>query len=142
MAVNEVVTTAVGNVATDVTVRTTPTGKNVARFGLVCTERRFDKETSLWMDGDRLFFSVSCWGWAANVQRSLSKGDPVVVTGRLATREYVTATGEKRVSLDLTARAVGPDLTSCVATVTRPARDPVVEQPLPMEVPMEVTAAA
>lgn len=148
MAVNEVVTTAIGRVASDITVRTTPQGRSVASFRLITQERRYDKETNLWLDGDRMFFSVSCWGWtAANVHRSLTKGDPVVVSGRLSIREYESASGEQRVSLDLNARAVGPDLSACSAVVTRPARDqsatdepvgdqqdPAVAQPLPLPV--------
>jgi single-strand DNA-binding protein len=136
MAYNEVTTTAIGRVATDVSVRTTAQGKNFANFGMVTTERRFDRESNLWLDGDSLFFSVTCWGWTAtNVQRSLSKGDPVMVTGRLNTREYESSTGEKRTSLDLTARAIGPDLSACTAVITKPSRDNAIEAPLPLSVP-------
>jgi single-strand DNA-binding protein len=136
MAYNEVTTTAIGRVATDINVRTTAQGKNVANFRLVTQERRFDKDTNLWLDGERMFFTVSCWGWmATNVQRSLSKGDPVVVSGRLTLREYKADSGEERVSLDLTARAIGPDLSACTATITRPARDTATEEPLPLPMP-------
>ena len=136
MAYNEITTTVVGRVASEVTVRTTAQGKSWARFALISHERRFDSESNVWVDGDRLYVSVSCWGWmAANVQRSLTKGDPVVVMGRLGTHEYDSSTGEKRTSIDLTARAVGPDLSSCTATVTHPARDQVADEPLPLAVP-------
>jgi single-strand DNA-binding protein len=136
MAVNEVTTTIVGRIASDITVRTSPQGKNWARFTVISQERRFDSENNVWVEGDRLFVSVSCWGWTAvNVQRSLSKGDPVVVMGRVGTHEYESASGEKRVSLDLAARAVGPDLSGCWAVVTRPSREPVAEQPLPLSTP-------
>lgn len=139
MAYNEVVTTAIGHIATDITVRTTTQGRNVATFRLVTQERRYDRETGLWSDGERVFFSVSCWGWmATNVQRSLAKGDLVVVTGRIKIREYVTDSGDKRESLDLTARAIGPDLSVCSAVVTRQSKDHAVEEPLPL--PMSTAA--
>ena len=136
MAYNEVVTTAIGRIITDIAVRTTTQGRNVATFRLATQERRFDRETGIWSDGDQVFFSVSCWGWmATNVQRSLAKGDLVVVTGRIKVREYVTDSGEKRESLDLTARAIGPDLATCTAVVTRQSRDQTVEESLPLPVP-------
>jgi single-stranded DNA-binding protein len=49
---------------------------------------------------------------------SLVKGDPVVVTGRLYTREYEHE-GQRRSSVTLDAQTVAADLAHCTATVTR-----------------------
>ena len=115
--------TVVGNVATPPVLRATPGGHLVASFRVACTSRRFDKDEGRWRDGDTVFTSVSCWReLGENVAQSLSVGDGVVVQGTLSQREYVTATGETRSSLEVTATAVGPDLSRGVAKLARSLR--------------------
>jgi single-stranded DNA-binding protein len=47
-----------------------------------CSERRRDKESGEWVDGRHLSVSVTRWRTLAeSVLASLSKGDPVIVTG-------------------------------------------------------------
>lgn len=119
---NETVTTVVGNVITDVKQRRITDGTRVASFRVASNERRFDKETQSWVNGDSLYVSVTCWRkLALGVTASLTKGDPVMVTGRLFTRGYEIE-GQKRSVTELEAFAVGPDLSRCVADVTRASR--------------------
>jgi single-strand DNA-binding protein len=119
---NETVTTIVGNVISDVRIRRTGEGVKVASFRIASNERRYDKAAEQWVDGDRLYVTVTCWRrLAANVLGSLVKGDPVVVTGRLYTRGYEVE-GQKRSVTELEAWAVGPDLSRCSAEVTRARR--------------------
>ena len=71
------------------------------------------------MDGDRLYVSVTCWRrLAENTIASLVKGDPVVVTGRLYTRNYEQE-GNKRSVVQMDAHAVAADLSHCTAAITR-----------------------
>ncbi|WP_433802326.1 single-stranded DNA-binding protein [Actinomycetospora sp. CA-084318] len=106
---NETWVTVTGNVATDVTWRRTATG-SVANFFLMSNERRFDGQTRAWRDGDRLGIRVTCWrGLAENVRMSVTKGDPVVVHGRLYTSEYEQE-GARRTSTQIDAKSVGLDL--------------------------------
>lgn len=117
-------TTIVGNVASNLTRRTVgQSGDEVLRFTVASTTRLFDKGTGTWRDGNTLFVRVSCWNRAVHrVIASLTKGDPVIVHGDLHTNEYTDGDGNPRTSLELRARAVGPDVTRCIAEIDRRAR--------------------
>lgn len=120
---NETMVTVIGNVITDVKRRRTGDGEGPVGFRVATNERRFDKTTQQWVDGDRLYLSVTCWRRLADgVLLSLSKGDPVIVQGRLYTRHY-ELDGQKRSVTELDAWAVGPDLARCSAVPKRPRRE-------------------
>ena len=129
MVMNETEVTVVGNVISDVKSRRTGEGVRVVNFRVASNERRFDKGTGEWVDGDRFFVSVTCWRKLANgVAASLSKGDPVVVTGRLYTRGYEVE-GQRRSVTEIEANAVGPDLSRCSAELTRVRRAATEDAP-------------
>lgn len=127
---NEVTLTVVGNVASDVEVRMTGNGEAVASFRLATSVRRFDRTSGEWVDADTNFFTVSCWkSLGRNVAQTLTKGMPVVVHGRLRSREVERPCGDRlhrQRYQDIDAYAVGPDLTRGVAVFTRTKRDAVV----------------
>ena len=109
----------VGRVITDITQRTLPNGDKMCSFRMVARERRFNRDSQEWVDGDRLFVSVKCWRkLAENVPASLFKGDDVVVYDRLYLNEY-EVNGETRSAVELDARTVGPDLSRCTAILQR-----------------------
>ena len=113
--------TVVGKVISEITQRTTQNGDRMCSFRIVAQERRFNKETQEWGNGDSLFVEVKCWRkLAENVTASLFKGDHVVVHGRLFLNRY-EVNGEPRSMIQLDARAVGPDLSRCPAMLQRPA---------------------
>jgi single-strand DNA-binding protein len=115
--VNETWVTVVGNVASDVSWRRTQNGTEVANFRLMSTERRFDAESGSWEDGLRLAVRVNCWRrLGENVRACVTKGDPVVVRGRLNTREF-EVDGVRRSSTEIEARTVGLDLARVCAKV-------------------------
>jgi len=128
---NDITMTVVGNVVRDVELRFTTAGDPVASFRVATSTRRFDRATEKWVDGDTHYFSVTCWrGMAHNVVQSVVKGMPVVVTGRLRSREVPRPCGEQGHIVryhDIEAVAVGPDLARGIATFTRVKRDAVVE---------------
>jgi single-strand DNA-binding protein len=127
--VNETMTTIVGNVITGITQRKIGDGTRVASFRMASNERRFDKETQQWVNGDSLYVTVTCWRkLALGVNASLVKGDPVIVTGRLFTRGYEVE-GQKRSVTELEAMAVGPDLSRCLADVSRARRQASEDAP-------------
>jgi single-strand DNA-binding protein len=102
--------TIVGNVVDAPDRRTLESGTTVATFRVASTARRFDKASGRWVDGDSLYLRVTCWRQLAdNVTRSLLKGDPVMITGRLFTRSY-EVNGQRRSSFELEASSVGHDL--------------------------------
>jgi single-strand DNA-binding protein len=91
--------------------RTTKTDTVVAHFKVASTSRRVDKETGRWIDGDTLRVRVTCWRrLAENVGASITVGDPVVVVGRLYTRDWTDSDNNPRVSYEMEAVAVGHDL--------------------------------
>jgi single-strand DNA-binding protein len=120
---NETYATVVGNVSSAVSRRQTADGTPVANFRMISNERRRDRVSGEWVDGDRLYVEVTCWRRLAdNVDASIVLGDPVVVTGRIHTREYEVASGERRSVMALEAHAVGAELSRCRATILRPQR--------------------
>lgn len=115
----ETLVTVTGNVISDLRSRRTGDGARLVSFRLASNERKFDRDTDSWVDGDRFFATVTCWRrLAEGVAGSLAKGDPVVVTGRLFTRNYEVE-GQRRSSTELDAYAVGPDLGRCTADIRR-----------------------
>jgi single-strand DNA-binding protein len=119
---NETVVTVVGNLVDDPRMRTTDSGIEVTSFRVASTARRFDREAARWVDAGSVFLGVTCWrSLGVNVVASLRKGDPVVVHGRLFTRQY-ERDGQVRSSYEMDAAAVGPDLARGTASFQRVAR--------------------
>jgi single-strand DNA-binding protein len=118
---------AIGNVATEIRFNTTPEGIPVASFRLAATERKFDRETSRWMDGEVNWYTVSCWrALAENVANSVQKGDPVVVIGRLNVRTW-ERDERSGTSVDITADIVGHDLARGTTSFKRSAKQSAQE---------------
>lgn len=82
----------------------------ITSFRLVSTQRRFDRATSKWIDGESNWFTVTAFRQLAlNANSSVKKGDRVVVTGRLRIREWET--GERvGTTVEIEAEAMGHDL--------------------------------
>ena len=111
-----------GNLAQPPTLRTVAGGMAVADFRVACTQRRKSPEGE-WVDGETLWFGVTCWRTVAeNAAASLSKGDRVVVHGRLAQHAWTGDDGAVRTSLEVDATSVGVDLSRGRATIERPVR--------------------
>jgi single-strand DNA-binding protein len=113
--------TVVGNVLTAPEWRrTSVTGAFVVTFKVASTSRRFDKERGQWVDGDTLRVRVACWRrLGENVSVSVQLGDPVVVYGRLYSRDWLDEQGNRRTSYELDALAVGHDLNKGVDKFAR-----------------------
>ncbi|OON29238.1 single-stranded DNA-binding protein [Micromonospora sp. Rc5] len=104
--------TIVGNVLTAPEWRrTTQSGTLVANFKVASTARRLDRGSGRWVDGNSLRVRVNCWRkLAEGVAASVMVGDPVVVAGRLYTRDWTDDAGNHRTVYELEAVAVGHDL--------------------------------
>ncbi|MDM7989537.1 single-stranded DNA-binding protein [Arthrobacter sp. zg-Y877] len=100
-----------GYVATDIRRNTTDNGLAVASFRMCTTERRYDRDTGSWLDGQTNWYAVSLFRQlATNAAFSIHKGDRVVVTGRLRLRQWATEDGRSGTSADIDADTVGHDL--------------------------------
>lgn len=119
----ETTITIVGNLTADPEMRFTPQGAAVANFTVASTPRNIEKATGQWVDGDPLFMRCNAWRqMAENAAASLSKGDRVIVTGRLRQRSFETQQGEKRTVVELDVEEMGPSLKWASATPQRPDR--------------------
>jgi len=116
--------TVIGNLTSDPELRYTQNGLAVANFTVASTEKVFDKQTNGFKDGKKLFMRCSVWReFAEHVAGSLTKGNRVIVVGKIATREYDDKEGNKRSSIELDVDSIGPDLRFATAQITRTARD-------------------
>lgn len=101
--------TVLGNVATDPERGATATGIPTLTFRMATNHRRPDG-TGGWTDAGTNWFEVRAYrALAENAEASLTKGDAVVVVGRLKLREWEGKDG-KRISVEIEADCIGPDL--------------------------------
>ena len=106
--------TVVGNLITPVNRRNIGEGRAVASFRVACTERRIDRVSGEWGDGDTFYIGVTCWReLAENVAASFGVGDPIMVRGRIYTSTYDDKEGRRTSVQEIEADAVGPDLARC-----------------------------
>ncbi len=91
--------------------RITSTGSLVANFRIASTARRFDRETGRWVDGNSFRVRVTAWRrLAEGIASSVTVGDPVVVYGRLYSRDWKDEKNNSRVSYEMEAFSIGHDL--------------------------------
>ncbi|BFU46524.1 single-stranded DNA-binding protein [Krasilnikovia sp. MM14-A1004] len=91
--------------------RTSNTNSLVANFRVASTARRLDRDSGRWVDGNNLRVRVTCWRrLAEGVAASIAVGDPVIVAGRLYTRDWTDSEGNQRTTYEMEAVAVGHDL--------------------------------
>ncbi|WP_433828783.1 single-stranded DNA-binding protein [Actinoplanes sp. CA-015351] len=109
---NETNIVIVGNVLTAPEWRrTTNSQQLVANFRVASTVRRYDRDAARWVDGNTMRLRVTAWRkLAEGVASSVHVGDPVIVYGRIFTRDWVDEEKKNRVSYEMEAFAVGHDL--------------------------------
>lgn len=120
----ETIITIVGNLTRDPELRTLNNGSTVANFTIASSERRFNRDTNQWEDGDTLFLNCSAWDsshapLASNIANSLAKGMTVIAQGRLAQRSYQAQDGSQRTVAELRVDQIGPSLRRATAQVAR-----------------------
>ena len=130
---NESLITLQGWLGSDVTLR--QAGEStVGSFRLGCTPRRFHRRTESWVDGETQWYTVNVWrALGEHCARSLRRGDPVVVHGRLNARTYVNKSDVEVTSFEVEAVFVGHDLnrgTSAFSKTPRGDRPTEPERPV------------
>lgn len=119
---NNVTVAFYGNLASDPELRFTASGAAACKFTVAQNERRLNKDTQQWEDGNVSFYQCTAWRQLGeHVAESLHKGDRVLVIGTLRQRNY-DKEGEKRYVWEVTVDAVGPDLAYAIATVKKLSR--------------------
>jgi single-strand DNA-binding protein len=99
-----------GNLTRDPELRFTPSGTAVASFGLAVNRNIQNKNSGEWQTSVD-FFNVTAWyKLAENCAESLSKGDRVLVSGRLSQDNWEDKDGQKRSAVRIIASVVAPSL--------------------------------
>jgi single-strand DNA-binding protein len=102
--------TVIGNLVKDPEKKDLGSGKVLAKLRLASTER-FQDSDGIWKDGDTAFYDVVCWRTLAeNVSSNLSKGNKVIVHGKLKYREFDRKDGTKGNAFEIDATDVGQSL--------------------------------
>jgi len=113
---------------------------DVANFRIGVTPRKLERSSGEWRDAETQWYAVSAWrSLGTNVARSLRKGDPVIVQGRLSARTWVNAQHAEVVAHDIEATLVGHDLRRGVTTFAKMAPEAPGEA-LPAEPAQEQSA--
>jgi single-strand DNA-binding protein len=109
ISLTETITVA-GLIATTPRHLITQDGLPITSFRLAASNRRFDREQSKWVDGDTNWYTVTAFRQLAiNSSTSLSKGERILVSGRLRIRDWDN--GERAgTSVEIEADHIGHDL--------------------------------
>jgi single-strand DNA-binding protein len=98
--------TFVGNVGRQAEAQKTPEGTSVARFSLGVSTYAGKDDTGK-AKKETLWLTVNCWrDLADQVQKLVTKGALVLVSGRLAVRKYTDKTGTEQTSVEVVATTV------------------------------------
>ena len=120
-SVNGNTVTVVGNLTREPELRFIQSGTAVTKFGLAVNRRKFNQQTQEFDDAVS-FFDITCWNsLAENVAESLTKGDRVVVFGRLEQQSWEDDEGNNKSKVVLIADEVGPSLRWSTAELTKNA---------------------
>jgi single-strand DNA-binding protein len=99
-----------GLIGTEVSHHTTGYGKAVERFRIVSTRRIMDQATGNWVDTDVNWYSVVAFGTLAqNILDSLTKGDRILVRGRLKISNWDNGKNSGT-DVQIEAKSIGHDL--------------------------------
>jgi len=113
--------TAAGIIATTPRHIQTEEGLDITSFRLASNRRRYDDELQQWVDVDTNWYTVVAFrALAANAEKSLKKGDRVVVSGRVRIRDWEHDSGSGT-SVEVEADALGHDLLWGTTTYSRTA---------------------
>jgi single-strand DNA-binding protein len=106
---NDIITVC-GIIATEPRHLVTDTGIAITSMRLASPSRRWDRSTSTWTNGATNWYSVTAFRTlAANVHKSVKKGDRIVVTGRVRIRTW-ERDGRGGTSVEIDAEGLGHDL--------------------------------
>ena len=111
--------TVSGLVATTPRHLVTQDGLPITSFRLASSQRRFDRSQNRWIDGDTNWYTVTGFRQLAiNAAGSISKGDRILVGGKLRVRDWDN--GERAgTSVEIEAESIGHDLVWGSSVFTR-----------------------
>ena len=129
-----------GLVATTPRHLVTQDGLPITSFRLAASLRKFDRTLNRWVDAETNWFTITSFRQlAVNASMSVSKGDRILVMGRLRVRDWDN--GERAgTSVEIEAESIGHDLVWGSTTFTRSVKSQESDQevaPAPDDVEVE-----
>ena len=119
---NETSITVHGNVVSEPIERQARNGSTYTTFRIATTPYRRTPD-GRFVDGDTSFYDVIAFNaLAANVASALRKGQPVIVTGHISIKSYLSHDGTPRTSPQIDAAHIGHDMSWGRATFERVSR--------------------
>jgi single-strand DNA-binding protein len=119
---NETSITVHGNVVSEPVERQARNGSPYTTFRVATTPYRRTPD-GRFVDGDTSFYDVIAFNaLAANVASALRKGQPVIVTGHISIKSYLSNDGTPRTSPQIDAAHIGHDMSWGRATFERVSR--------------------
>jgi single-strand DNA-binding protein len=111
--------TVLGLVATTPRHLVTQDGLPITSFRLAASSLKFDTAQNKWIDGETNWYTITAFRQLAiNIAGAISKGERVMVTGKLRVRDWDN--GERAgTSVEIEAESVGHDLNWGTAVFTR-----------------------
>lgn len=91
---------ASGRIANDLELKYTPKGIPVIRFTLA-VDRRYKDESDQWQTATSWIECVAWSKWAESVANNARKGSPVIVEGRVDTRNWTDQNNQNRKSTEV-----------------------------------------
>lgn len=134
-----------GLVATTPRHLVTQDGLPITSFRLAASLRKFDRTLNRWVEAETNWFTITSFRQlAVNSSMSISKGDRILVMGRLRVRDWDN--GERAgTSVEIEAESIGHDLVWGSTTYTRTVKTQEIDQevaPAPDDVEAEQVAPA
>lgn len=113
--------TLIGNLTDAVDLRYSPDGTAVAKVAVAVSRRV--RRNGEWVDQLDGYFTVTAFAeLGEHAADSLSKGDRVLITGRLTQRNYENREGTRRTSIEVIAEDIAPALRFATADVVKNPR--------------------
>lgn len=120
---------AVGTIATAPKLVTSDHRAAFCTFRVACNDRRYDREQGKWVDGDTNWLTINAFrGLALHAEESFSKGDRVIIHGRLRVRKWESAE-KSGVAVEVDADALGHDVRWGVSQFTKRSNSPSSDGP-------------
>jgi len=131
--------TVAGLVATTPRHLVTQDGLPITSFRMAASHRRFDSASNRWVDGETNWYTVTAFRQLAiNIAGSISKGERVLVQGKLRVRDWDN--GERAgTSVEIEVESIGHDLTWGTTVFTRTV---LVREPDPSDEQLQAVREA
>lgn len=118
-----------GRLTADPKLRFIPSGDAVASFSVAVNDRKLDKSTGQWVDGEPLFVNVEAWRQLGEgAADKLSRGSVVTVVGTLKPDNW-EKNGEQRKSVKIVATEVGLSVRSVKSAAGQSRSSEPVQEP-------------